>query len=188
LLLLRTSEPLSLSECVAEGKVAEQRWEGRESALDANARGQDQDSVADPGRAVDRSDGAYRTTASGERRLEGRDVVDAEHLADVRARLGLPVHAERDPANAYLGFWGEEAQTRQALDGDLLAQIAGLQTERLVCRAVDDHHRALGPIGVGVTVDASADASSDLAHGARVLSVAFMQVETDDADCHALQG
>ena len=179
---------MSLSEFVAEGKVAEQRWEGRESALDANARGQDRDSVADAGRAIDSDDGAYRTTTSGERRLEGQHVVDAEHLADMRAGLGLAIHAERDAAHADLGLWGEEAQTRQTLDGDLFAQIAGLQTERLMCRAVDDHDRALGAIGMRVTVDASADTSSDLAHGARVLTVALMKVQTHDASCHAMQG
>ena len=179
---------MSLPEFVAEAKVAEQRWEGRESALDANARGQDQDSVADPGGAIDRDDGAYRTTTSGERRLEGQDVVGAEHLADVRARLGLAVHAERDPANAKLSLMAEEAQTGQALDGDLLAQIAGLQTERLMCRAVDDHDSALGAIRVRVALDPAADAPGDLIDGARPLTVALMKVQTDDADCHAIQG
>jgi hypothetical protein len=188
LLLLRTSEPLSLSEFVAEGKVAEQRWNGHESVLDANARGQEQDSVADPGRAIDRDDGAYRTTTSGERRLERQDVVGAEHLADVRARLGLAVHTERDPANAEFGVWGEEAQARQAFDGDLLAEVAGLQAERLMCGAVDDHDSAFGAIGVGIALDTSTDAASDLADGARVLTVAFMKVQTHDAGCHAIQG
>jgi len=179
---------LSLPEFVAEAKVAEQRWEGRESALDANARGQDQDSVADPGRPIERDDGAYRTTASSKRRLEGQHVVDAEHLADVRAGLGLAVHTERDPADTDLCLRSEKAETRQTFHGDLLAQIAGLQTERLMCRAVDDHDRALGPIGVGVTVDTATDAASDLADGARVLTVALMKVQTHDASCHAIQG
>ena len=164
--------------------VAEQRWNGHESVLDANARGQDQDSVADPDRAIDRDDGAYRTTATGKRRLERQDVVGAEHLADVRARLGLAVHPERDPANAKLGLMAEQAQIRQALDGDLLAQIAGLQTERLMCRAVDDHDSAFGAIGVGIALNTSTDAASDLADGARMLTVAFMKVQTNDAGCH----
>jgi hypothetical protein len=176
LLLLRKSEPLSLPEFVAEGKVAEQRWNGHESVLDANARGEDQDSVADPGRAIDRDDGAYRTTTSSKRGLEGRDVVDAEHLADVRARLSLAVHPERDPANAKLSLIAEEAQTRQAFDGDLLAQIAGLQTERLMCRAVDDHDSALGAIPVRVALDASGDAPGDFTDGARPLAVTLMKM------------
>ena len=179
---------MSLPEFVAEAKVAEQRWEGRESALDANARGQDQDGVADPGRAIDRDDGAYRTTTSGERRLEGEDVVDAEHLADVQAWFGLAVHAERDAANAKLSLMAEDAQTRQALDGDLLAQIAGLQTERLMCRAVDDHDGTLGAIGVRVALDASADAPGDLTRGVRPLTVTLVKVQTDDPGCHAIQG
>ena len=179
---------MSLPEFVAEGKVAEQRWEGRESALDANARGQDQDGVADPGRAVDRDDGAYRTTTSRERGLEGQDVGNAEHIADVRARLGLTVDAERDAANADLGIRREEAETRQAFDGDLLTEIAGLQTERLMCRAVGDHDSALGAIGMRVTLDASADAPGDLSDGAWPLTVTLMKVQTHDASCHARQG
>ena len=188
MLLLRTSEPLSLSEFVAEGKVAEQRREGRESALDANARRQDRDSVADAGRAIDSDDGAYRTTTSGERRLEGQHVVDAEHLADMRAGLGLAVHTERDSADTDLCLRSEKAETRQTFHGDLLAQIAGLQTERLMCRAVDDHDCALCAIGVGIALDTSTDAASDLADGARVLTVALMKVQTHDASCHAIQG
>ena len=156
--------------------------------LDANARGQDQDSVPDPGRSIDRADGAYRTTTSRERRLEGQGVVDAEHLADVRARLGLAIHPERDPANAKLSLLAEEAQARQAFDGDLLAQIAGLQTERLMCRAVDNHDSALGAIRVRVALDASADAPSDLADSARPLTVTLMKVQTHDAACHGIQG
>ena len=188
MLLLRKSEPLSLPEFVAEGKVAEQRWNGHESVLDANARGQDQDSVADPSRYSDRDDGAYRTTTSGERRLEGQDVGDPEHLADVRARLGLAVHAERDAADTDLCLRSEKAETRQAFDRDLLAEIAGLQTERLMCRAVDDHDSAFGAIGVGIALNTSTDAAGDLADGARMLTVAFMKVQTHDADCHAMQG
>jgi hypothetical protein len=187
-LLLLRSEPLSLPEFVAEGKVAEQRWKGHESVLDANARGQDQDSVTDPGRAIDRDDSAYRTTATGVRRLEGQRVVDAEHLAEVGARLGLAVHAQRDPANAKLTLMAEEAQARQALDGDLLAQIAGLQTERLMCRAIDDHDSALGAIRVRVALDAPAGAPGDLTDGARPLTVTLMKVQTHDAGCHAIPG
>ena len=179
---------MSLPEFVAEGKVAEQRWNGHESVLDANARGQDQDGVTDPGRAIDRDDGAYRTTASGKGCLESHDVGDPEHLADVGARLGLAVHAQRDPTNADLGLWGQEAQTGQTVDGDLLAQIAGVQTERLVCRAVDDHYGALGALRVRVALDATSDAPGNLVDGARVLTVALMEVEADDVGCHAIQG
>jgi len=174
-LLLLPSEPLSLTEFVAERKVAEQRWKGRESALDASAREQN-DRVTDPGRPVDRDDGAYRTTATGQRGLEGQDVVDSQHLADVRAWLGLTVHAERDAADADLGIWREKAQTRQALDGDLLAEVAGSEAERVVCRAIDDHDRALGAMRVRVALDAPTDAPGDLAHGARVLAVTFVDM------------
>ena len=176
---------MSLPEFVAEGKVAEQRWKGHESVLDANARGQHQDSVADPCWAIDRDDGAYRTTASGEGCLESHDVGDPEHLADVRARLSLAVDAERDPANAELGVWGEETHARQAFDGDLLAQIAGLQTERLLCRTVHDHDSALGAIRVRVALDATTDAPGDLADGTRPLTVTLMKVQAHDACCHA---
>jgi len=154
-------------------------------ALGANARREDLHGVPDPGRALGRDDGAGRTTATEEGRLEGDDVVDSDELADMRARRGVAAHAQRQPADAQLGVGRETAHAGKAGDGDLLAQVAGLQTERLVRREVDDHDRTPGAVHVRVALDATADAADDLGDSAWALPVALVEVETDDACVHA---
>src|SRR5687768_604570 len=120
-------EPLSLTEFVSEPKVAEQRPEGRELALDADPCREQIDGVADAHRSVGTRHGALRTTAARQGGLESQDIVDAEHLADVRAGRGLTVHAERDSADPELGARRERGHARETLDRDLLAQVTGLQ-------------------------------------------------------------
>src|SRR5687768_13587971 len=177
-------EPLSLTEFVSEPKVAEQRPEGRELALDADLGREDVDGVADTHRSVGTGHGALRTAAAREGCLESHDVVNAEHFADVRAGRGLTVHAERERADPELGARRERGHAGKTRRRDLLAQVAGLQTERLIYRSVHDHDGALGPVRVRVALDAAADAPHDLVDGARVLAVALVQVQTDNAGVH----
>jgi len=187
LLLLPTNERLSLGGFLAEAKVAEQRPEGRELALDADPRREDVDGVADPHRSVGTGHGALSTTAARQGCLESQDIVDPEHLADVRARRSLAVHTERHRADPELRARWERGHAGKTLDRDLLAQVAGLQTERLVGRTVDDHDSAPLAMCVRVALDASTDTADDLVDRARVLAVALVQVQTDDAGVHHVQ-
>src|SRR5207253_5892409 len=75
-------DALPISEFVPEAKVAEQRPDGREMALDAHACRQDLDAVADPRRTVDGDHGALGTASSRQACLEGHGVVAADQLAD----------------------------------------------------------------------------------------------------------
>ena len=185
MLLLRTSEPLSLPEFVPEGRVAEQGPQGRELALDADPRRQDHDAVADPRRTVDRDHGALGTASARQGGLEGGNVVDADELADVHAGRGLAVHAEGDPAGAELGAGRERCYIREPFDRQLLAQVAGLQTERLVYGAVDDDDSALLAMRVRIAFDPAANAPEDLRDAARMLAVTLVKMETDDAGIHS---
>lgn len=178
---------MSLPEFVAEVKVAEQGPDGREMALDPDPRRQDLHGVADPDRSVDGDHGAVRTTASDESGLERQDVAGADHLADVRTRFALTVHTQREPADAKLALRCEEADAGQPKGRDLLAQVAGPETERLEHGAVDDHDGAPGAMRVRVALDAAANATGDLADRARVLAVALVQMQADDACVHGIE-
>ena len=174
---------MSLRGFLAERKVAEQRPEGRESALDTDLYSQEH-RVADPHRSVGSGHGALRTTPALEGGLELGDVTHAEHLADVGAGRALAVHAQREPADAELGADGERGEAGETLRRDLLAQIAGLQTERLVCRAVDDDDGALYATGVRIALETTADTTDSLLYGTRVLAVPLVQVQSNDPRVH----
>lgn len=102
-------------------------------ALDADPCRQDQGRVADADRSVGGDDGALRTTTTHQSGLEGQDIVDTEHLGDVRARRGLAVHAERERADPDLGARGKGGDAGETMGRYLLAQVAGMQTEGVVC-------------------------------------------------------